>query len=926
MALTAGTRIGVYEIGSLLGAGGMGEVYRARDTSLSRDVAIKVLPDAFAHDAERLARFEREAKTLAALNHPNIAHVYGLEQADGVRGLVMELVEGPTLADRIIKGAMPFDEALPIAKQIAEALEAAHEQGIIHRDLKPANVKVRSDGTVKVLDFGLAKALGSTDGAQTTPTSSPLAMTHSPTLASPIGVTGVGVILGTAAYMAPEQAKGRPASKASDIWAFGCVLYEMLTGRAVFAGDDVTEVLAAVVRAEPDWDSRPSSTPREIRTLLRHCLQKDQRKRWQDASSLRIAAIDALEASPDPAVGAHHGRPHTNRRWILVATLTGLIAAAASGFAVWSLRPDTTPLPTTRLLAGLSPAHIEGIGPAGARPTRTAFALSPDGQVLAFVGAQDGPARLYLRSLEKLQATEVAGTEGADSPFFSPDGRWIGFWQSQPGTQRGELKKVPVAGGPAVRLCPAPLLGGVSWGAHGRIVFAPHQDGEGLWQVSENGGTPERLTTVESAKGEFSHRLPHVLPGGEAALFTSQKAPARFDDADIVVRSLVTGAETVVVKGGADARYVPSGHLVYARMGALLAQPFDLTRLEVTGGPIGVLDDVMQDVNAQLAVGDTGSAQFSISSSGTLAYLPGGVAPERLYSALWLDRRGAIQPAIPRPINTIYTRLSPDEKLVLLGTSIYDLTRGTLTSLPGNPRGIVIWHPDGQRLTGVTDPARRDLLWIPADGGATERLPTREKGAPMSWSPDGKTLAYLKDTGGDSTGNEIWLLSLRDDGAPAAARRLVPGPLGTARAEFSPDGRFLAYESNASGRNEVYVQPVSGSGRRVTISSNGGLRPAWAGHGRELFYWEQGLDVTRVMAVDVKLGESFSAGVPRALFEFRSADYPPGVSPIRAYDVTNDGTRFLMARVLKDSVEPPITQIVIAQNWLEELKRMVPAK
>src|SRR5262245_10388054 len=357
MALAPGTRLGGYEISTQIGSGGMGEVYRARDTSLGRDVAIKVLPDAFAHDAERLARFEREAKTLASLNHPNIAHVYGLEQTDGVRGLVMELVEGPTLGDRIAQGALPLDEALPIAKQIAEALEAAHEQGIIHRDLKPANVKVRSDGTAKVLDFGLAKALAPSDGRHTTPASSPMAMTQSPTLTTPIGVTGAGVILGTAAYMAPEQAKGRPVSRASDIWAFGCVLYEMVTGRAVFSGDDVTEVLAAVVRAEPDWNALPASTPREIRTLLRYCLQKDPRKRWQDASSLRIAAIDALETSPDPAVGAQQ-HPHAKRPWIAIAGLTALIAAAASGLAVWSMRPDVAPAATPRLLAGLALGRI----------------------------------------------------------------------------------------------------------------------------------------------------------------------------------------------------------------------------------------------------------------------------------------------------------------------------------------------------------------------------------------------------------------------------------------------------------------------------------------------------------------------------------------------------------------------------------------
>jgi serine/threonine-protein kinase len=735
---------------------------------------------------------------------------------------------------------------------------------------------------------------------------------------SPVGVTGVGMILGTAAYMAPEQAKGKPVSKATDIWAFGCVLYEMLTGRAAFAGGDLTEVLAAVVRADPDWTALPASTPREIRMVLRNCLHKDQRKRWQDASSLRIAAVEAVEASPDPAVGAPHRRPHAKRRLMLVAGLTGLIGAAVSGLAVWSLRPDATPLPTTRLLASVAPAQIVGIGPPGVRPSRTAFALSPDGQRLVFVGLQDGRTRLHLRRLDRLEAAPIAGTDGADSPFFSPDGRWIGFWQGPSGSAGAEIKKVPVDGGPAITLCPAPLLGGVSWGAHGRIVFAAHLGGDGLWQVPEEGGKPMRLT--------------------KAVLFTRQKAVERFDDADIVVRSLVTGLETVVVHGASDARYVTSGHLVYARMGALLAQPFDLSRLAVSGGPIGVLDDVMHDVDNSLTVGNSGAAQFSVSSSGTLAYLPGGVTPASLFSLVWVNRRGAVEAAIPRPINSIYTRLSPDEKRILLGTSIYDLSRDTLTSLPRNSLRLPIWQPDGQRLTGARDEAERELLWIPADGsGVAEPLPTTERGVPMSWSPDGKTLAYLKGATG-STGNtfgnrwtsqssEIWLLTLSGGAAPAVARRLVPGPIQNGRAQFSPDGRYLAYELEQSGRTEVFVQPVSGTGGRLTISSNGGSMAAWAGYGRELFYWEPGRDgMTRIMSVDVTLGERFSAGVPRPLFEFRSADYPPGVSSIRPYDVTRDGTRFLMARRSAETFGQPITQIVLVQNWLEELKRHLPTK
>ena len=933
MTLSPGTRLGSYEIVAPLGAGGMGEVYRARDASLGRDVAIKVLPEAFAQDADRLARFEREAKTLAALNHPNVAHVYGFEQADGVRALVMELVEGPTLADRIAQGVVPLDEALPVARQIAEALEAAHEQGIIHRDLKPANVKVRADGTVKVLDFGLAKALGPPEDRQSvTATSSPLAMTHSPTLTSPVGVTGIGMILGTAAYMAPEQAKGRPVSKASDIWAVGCVLYEMLTGRAVFTGDDVTEVLAAVVRADPDWGALPASTPRELRTLLRHCLHKDQRRRWQDAASLRIGIDDVVEAPVELDVEAPGVRQKATRRIALVAGITGLAVAAVAAVTVWSVWPTVSPPPPTWLLAGVGPAErIAGMGPRQVRPTRTAFALSPDGQSLIFVGQQDQRPQLYIRRLDRLEAMPIPGTDGADSPFFSPDGQWIGFWQAPPGAGAGEIRKVPIAGGPAVTLCRAPLLGGVSWGSHGRIVFGHHENSEGLWHVSEDGGTPEKLTTVDTAKGEFSHRLPHMLPGGEAVLFTIQKAPRSFDDAVVVARSLATGAQTVLIEGASDARYVPSGHLVYARMGALLAQRFDVARLAVTGGPIGVLDDVMHDVNNTLRVGNSGAAQFSVSSSGSLAYLAGGITAERIRSVVWIDRRGTVERVPLRPGGHFFPLLSPDDTQILLrGRDIYDTARGTLSTLASlaGPRGdgVAIWHPDGQRLTGSSAATGNQLWWIRADGGgAPEKLPTTERGTPMAWSPDGKTLAYLK--GQDSTGNEIWLLSLADGDRAPVTRRFEAGRIRFGRAEFSPDNRYLAYESDEGGRTEIYVQPVSEGGRRVTISTNGGSQAAWAETGRELFYREEGPnDTTRMMVVDVTLGDTFAAGIPRPLFGIRSSASPGGASPIRAYDVTRDGRRFLMTQEDEDSAEPPITHVVIVQHWLEELRRMAPAK
>jgi eukaryotic-like serine/threonine-protein kinase len=460
-------------------------------------------------------------------------------------------------------------------------------------------------------------------------------------------------------------------------------------------------------------------------------------------------------------------------------------------------------------------------------------------------------------------------------------------------------------------------------------VFAHHEGGEGLWHVSQDGGTPAKLTTVDAAKGEFSHRLPHVLPGGVAVLFTIQKTSARFEDAVIAARSLVTGDQTVLVEGAADARYAPSGYLVYARMGALMAQRFDIARLAVTSGPVGVLGDVMHDVNNTLRVGNSGAAQFSLSASGTLAYVAGGVTRERIQTVVWIDRRGNVEPIPMRPGSYFFPQLSPDDTQILLrGRSIYDIRRGTLSTLANlnaqSTLGGGIWHPDGQRLMNMS--VDGSLWWFRADGrGAPEKLPTTERGAPLSWSPDGKTLAYLKDA--ESTGNEIWLLSLADGDRPAVARRFVSGRIQFGRAEFSADGRYLAYESEASGRTEVYVQPLAESGRVVTISANGGSQPAWAGNGRELFYREDGPDGSlRIMVVDVTLGDNFTAGRPRVLFQLPSTEYLSGASPLRAYDVTRDGSRFVMARQGEDTAEPPITHVVIVQNWLDDLKRVAATK
>jgi len=948
--VVVGTQVGPYRVGPLLGEGGMGAVYRATDTVLGRQVAIKVLPTDLAADPGRVARFRREAQALAALNHPNVGVIYGFETLDAgtgrAFGLVLELVEGLTLAETLHAGPLPVEEALAVAQQVASALDAAHRHGIVHRDLKPGNIKLRDDGTVKVLDFGLAQVAAPSANADEEGSGAvPLDRPSPPTSAATPGMTAAGTVLGTAAYMSPEQAKGTPVTGTTDIWAFGCVLYEMLTGRVAFTADGT----------EPDFDLLPSATPPGIRRLLRHCLEKDQRRRWPDAGSLRLVIEDARVA-PDPAPAAV--TRIWNPRWVPVAAVAIVAATAFAALAAWRLSRQERPSPVARVLVGVSPASqiARTLDLPNARPFRSAIALSPDGQSLAFVGAvpngssaaASAARQLYVRRLERLEAMPLDGTDRAENPFFSPDGQWIGFWQAGPaGIGRvgpGELKKVRVAGGPVVTLCQAELPAGISWGPTGRIIFANHGGG-GLWQVSDAGGTPEVLTTPDLAQGELAHRLPHVLPDGSAVLFTIQRSPGGWDDTRVAVRSLVTGEQKVLVEGAADARYTTSGHVVYARMGTLLAQTFDVTRLALTGKPVAVIDDVMQDVNSRFTIGNSGAAQFSVASNGTLAYLPGGVAPEGEYRAVWVDRQGAeTESGIPTRSVSGRPRISPDGRRIafssLEGIGIFDVARRSFQLLPsaawGSPairvapeRRFVAWHPDGDRVTftGVDG----NLYWIRADGGGeAEPIAGSDGGAepsrlrfPSSWSPDGRTLVFLQRPGSTANHNrDIWTLTLGD--AAPAIRPFLVSTADEPSAELSPDGRYLAYESNQSGRAEVYVQPFPGPGRREVISIDGGAQPVWARNGRELFYRaSQGPgQPMRMMAVDVTLGNLFTAGRPRVLWEAVGARYPGGTGG-RTYDVAPDGRRFLMIQQ-RDLPPPPLTHVVLVQNWLDELKRLAP--
>ena len=691
-----GRQLGPYTIQARLGVGGMGEVYQAHDTKLGRNVAIKVLPELFAHDPDRLSRFQREAKMLATLNDPTIATIYGLEESHGASYLVMELVSGETLQQRLArKGRLPIEEALGLCRQIAEALEAAHEKGIIHRDLKPANVKVTPEGKVKVLDFGLAKAFAG-DGTRNDPT-------QSPTLS--IAATAQGVILGTAAYMSPEQARGQAVDKRTDIWAFGCVLYELLTGKQAFHGDTVTEILAAVLRGEPDWLALPAATPTSVRTLLRHCLQKDKTLRLRDAGD---ASIELQEALAAPSVGPTAIGPAATgwRRTILVGSSCLLLGALFTGFVVWNLKA-IAPRPVTRFTIILPPGQqLAGLETLN---NGSALALSPDGTRLAYVARQGGTQQLYLRAMDSLEARPVPGTEGGDAPFFSPDGQWLGFFAA------GRLKKVSVNGGAALPLADASFPLGASWGSQGMIAFAPAV-GSGLQQVSEAGGASQPLTRPE--KEEVAHVRPEFLPDGKAVLFAS----IGVGRPQVAVQPVGTGERRNLIPGGTQPRYAASGHLIYAQEGNLMAVPFDSQRLTVTGAAVPVVDGVLQFPG-------TGAAQYSISATGSLVYVPGS-AQAGARRLVWVNRTG-LEQALPVPARFYRNpRLSPNDngQRVALGITegagndiwVYDLTRDTSRrlTLQGSVNGMGAWTPDGKRITFVSNKeGPLNLFWQLADGG-----------------------------------------------------------------------------------------------------------------------------------------------------------------------------------------------------------------
>jgi eukaryotic-like serine/threonine-protein kinase len=895
MPLPSGTKLGSYEVAAQIGAGGMGEVYQAHDTKLGRDVALKVLPEAFARDAGRMARFQREAKVLASLNHPNIASIYGLEDSGPTHALVMELVEGPTLADRIKSGPIPVDEAVLIAKQIAEGLEYAHERGIVHRDLKPANVKVSRDDAVKILDFGLAKAVEG-EAVETD-------MGTSPTLTRM--ATQAGFIIGTAAYMSPEQAKAKPVDRRADIWAFGCVFYEMLTGKMAFGGETVTDILASVVRSEPDWSQLPEGTPLRARVLLQRCLQKDPKQRLRDIGDARISLDEIISGAPLEAptpgeVAAASGwRAAFSRHTILPWSIVCLIVAALAGLAVWNLKPSPSapPKPVTRAVINLPPGQqLTGLD-AG-----SALALSPDGTELAYVATQGGTQRIYLRAMDSLNSNPVPGTEGAIEPFFSPNGQWLGFFAD------GKLKKISVGGGAATDLADASSPHGASWGNQGTILFARNVGA--IQQVSDSGGASQPVTRPIIEKGETAHFLPDILPGGQAVLFVAGPGSAQ-----IVVQSLRSGERRDLVPGGASPRYAASGHLLYPEGDNLMAAAFDPKRLQLTGTAVAVLEGILQSAN--------GAAQYSVSETGSLVYVPGGSesAARRL---VWVSRNGTEQAIPAPPRDYAYLRISPDGRRLALTIReqesqiwFYDFARDALTRLTfgGSMNEVPVWTQDGKRIAHLSNQGGQvNIFWEPADGsGGPERLTTSEDtNVPGSFSPDGKFLAYVDIN--PTTGYDIWVLRLSD----RKAEPFLQTPSFEGAPSFSPDGRWLAYVSEESGRLEVYAKAYPGPGGKYQISTEGGTEPVWNPKGKELFYRSG----DKMMTVDVTTQPNFSAGKPRMLFQ---GPYLPTLGSFPFYDVSSDGQRFLMLKSVEQEGAAS-TQINVVLNWFEELKQKVPVE
>ena len=921
MSLQAGARLGPYEIVALLGAGGMGEVYKARDMRLERIVAIKVLSSALVGDAEFRDRFEREARTISQLTHPHICVLHDIGHHEGTDFLVMEFLDGESLAARIEKGPLKIDESVRIAIQIARALHAAHRAGIVHRDLKPGNVMLSKAGAgstsapqAKLLDFGLAKhgplLAHSTGAGQTSPN-----LTAPPTMTSPL--TMRGSIVGTLHYMAPEQLEGADADARSDMFAFGAVLYEMLSGKKAFSGKSQVSVMAAILDHDPP--SVASLVPSALDRLIRKCLAKDPEARWQNAGDVASELEWIAETpTPPPADDSAAGRRSAEalalqqrisarrlRAWIAAAIALPIIAAGI----VWALMSAPAGTKPQSMRFAIVPPATQPLATFG--PDRD-VAISADGTRIAYVATIGGQRQLMVRAIDQIEAVPLRGITTPRVPFFSPDGKWIGYFDGAL-----ELNKVSVTGGPPIALCKvsAPPRG-ATWGTDDTIIFATGDSTVGLFAVPAGGGAPEVLTRPDAAKGESNHWSPFLLPGGRAVLFTIVGASS---DSQVAVLDLKNGQHKTLIRGGAHPVYVDSGHLVYAAVGALRAVRFDPIKLAVLSDPVPVMDDVAMGRNA---------ADFSVSRSGTLLYVPGGETAGVVRTLAWVDRNGREEPIKMPPRGYLSVDLSPDDTRIAVSATdlsnpdiwIVDLSRGLSTRLTFDPGADTnpMWTPDSRWIVfRSTRGSAPNLFRRAADGtGDDERLTTSTNSQiPMAFSPDGLRLVFQEAV--PKTGMDLFVMPSDGHGT---AQPLVQTPFGETNADLSPDGRWLVYQSNESGRNEVYVRPFpnTGSGRWL-ISANGGTVPAWARTGSEIFYIEPG---GAMMVVSVRTTPTFSSGVPTKVVDAGFFITYPN----RTYDVSRDGRRVLIIKNPQADLTGKSTpaSMIVVLNWSEDLKARLP--
>ncbi len=886
MPLSAGDRLGPYEILAPIGAGGMGEVYRAKDTKLGREVALKVLPESFAQDPDRLARFEREAKVLASLNHPNIAQIYGIEE----RALVMELVPGETLI-----GPLPLATALNYAKQIADALEAAHDKGIIHRDLKPANIIVTPDDVVKVLDFGLAAAPQPSSAGTSD-------RNNSPTLT--MSATAVGMIMGTAAYMSPEQAAGKPVDKRTDVWSYGVVLWEMLSGRPLFQGETISHTLADVLRMSIDFDQLPKETPRAVRDLLARCLERDAKARLRDIGEARVV-IQRYLSNPGTETKTPQRAQTAPPRTRLGRAWPGVAAALAVGLAIAVWAPWRAERPLNRPLVRLDVDLGAGISLPAPNGAGSSVAISPDGTRLAY--SSGTPGRLFTRRLDQPKATELQGTEGATVPFFSPDGRWVGF------DARGRLNKVSVEGGAVIPLGDIGLLHGASWSEDGSIFVGASQN---CLRIPAGGGRPEPI--VEMRSGELG-LAPEVLPGGKAILLAVDHA-GPVDETTIEVLTLADRHRKILVRGGASPKYLATsnggGYLVYLNQATLFAIPFDLASLETNGTAVPVVDDVAHESLV-------GTGQFDVSRSGTLVYRRTNGGASAMMTLQWADPAGNKQSLRIKPGAYSYPRLSPDGTKVALaifaGGSqdvwVYDLRRDALMRLTfGGVNNFATWSPDGRFIAFSN--VGHGLFWAGADGARPPQALTESKVLqyPWSFSPDGKLLAYTEF----DANRQIWTVPIEEQGGQIKAGtpdQFLKSGFADLSPNFSPDGRWLAYCSDESGTSEVYVRSFParalGQGGKWQVSNGGGTTPRWSRGGHQLMYQSGDRVMTASYTVE---GDTFMVENSQVWIARLGGTQ---------WDVAPDGKRVILLAPI-ESADAPEHEVVFLENFFDELRRRLP--